>query len=228
MLNNLEKIRIYRAIIRLMQEEEKSDSKKSKISGRKLLELSEKRYIKMQEILSSLKKALSEEFEITNMYFSRDMQDDSSIIVEYKKDDEQRGFFTISKYDDDVFEVSFDLSGKICNELITKNRKIIKEAFRLGDENNFEHELNIPSTSKLFYIRNNCDGMLIADRQSSSLTINFNYNTYNNKLLVTHNVLSVYPQLMDCLRNNDVNLTNFIKHVQVYEENVPKYLKVLK
>ena len=143
MLNNLEKIRIYRAIINAMKEEEGYNKRKNVLSAREVLDLSFKRYGEMLNVLEPLKKSLMREINVTNIYFAKDYQDETAIIIEYQ-DEEGKKFFTISEYDDGEIDFLFDIYNGNYQKILDDNRKEIFDAFKANREFNFERETVIP------------------------------------------------------------------------------------
>ena len=230
LLNNLEKLRLYRAIITCMQEEEKYNGKRKVMSASEILELSRKRFYLMQSILNPLKESLGKEMEVTNIYFAKDLYGDASIIVEYIDiEDGLKKFFTISQYDTNDINISFELYNTDYNSLVNDNKKKINMAFEEAYQRNFDHEIQIPSTSNLFVIDGWCNEVDILDKKSDALKLSFNLSDYEkgSKIVTLSNIVCANKNVIDCL-NNGVNVQNFIKNVKVYEENVPKYLKKVK
>jgi hypothetical protein len=228
LLKSIEKMRILRAILNCMQEEEKFDKHKNIVSASELLELSLNRYYIMQSILSPLKESLGKNIEITNLYFAKNFQDEASIVVEYQEDSITK-FFTISQYDIDDIEVSFDLSGNNYGSLIRENKKKINMAFEEACHRNLDMEMRIPSTSKLFMIDETSNDVTIMDRKNDSLKLYFRLSNYEreSKIFLPTMIECGNQIIFDSLKN-DANLQDFLKNIKVYEENVPKYLKKIK
>lgn len=224
MLNNLEKIRVYRAIINAMKEEEKNNKKKNVLSARELLDLSFTRYTEMINILEPLKKSIEKEINIANIYFSKDFQGNTAIVVEYY-DEEGKKFFTISEYDDNMIDILFDLYNGNYKKIVDSNREIINAIFKANNEFNFEQEMTIPSTSKMFLINEICNYYGISDYTSKKLRMSYNYSgTENGKTIILPNgVISEFKTISELL-SNEANVHNFLENIKVYEENVPKYL----
>lgn len=224
MLNNLEKIRVYRAIVNAMKEEEKDNKKKSVLNARELLDLSFKRYVEMINILEPLKKSLEKEINITNIYFANDFQGNTSIVIEYF-DDEGKKFFTIAEYDDNMIDILFDIYNGNYKKMLDDNKEIINAAFKANKEFSFEQEMTIPSTSKMFVIKEGCNYYGISDYTGKRLRMSYNYSGMENgKMRILPSGTFSEFKIVSELLANDVNAHNLLENIKVYEENVPKYL----
>ena len=224
MLNNLEKIRIYRAIINAMQEEEGYSKRKNVLSAREVLNLSFKRYGKMISILEPLKSSLMREIDVTNIYFAKDYQDEIAIIVEYQ-DEEGKKFFTISEYDDGEIDFLFDAYNGNYQKILDDNQKEILEAFKANNEFCFERETTIPSTSKKFVVKEGSNFYGLFDHQEKNLKLSYNYvDLGNGKQMIVPSLIKSNFRGIDDLLQNDTNVRNLFDNVKFYEENVPSYL----
>ena len=222
LLNNLEKLKIYRAIVACMQEEEKYNQKRKVMKASEILEISLKRFYLMQDILSPLKDSLGKEIDINNLYFATDIHGDASIVVEYIEDSLKK-FFTISQYDTNDFEISFDLYNSNYNTLIMDNKKKINTAFEEAYQKNFDQEVQIPSTSKLFVIDGWSNEVGIINKGNDVFKLSFDLKDYEkgSKMVIPSSIICANKNIVDCF-NNEVNVHNFLKNVKFYEENVPK------
>ncbi len=224
MLNNLEKIRIYRAIINAMKEEEEYNKRKNVLSAREVLDLSFKRYGEMLNVLEPLKKSLMREINVTNIYFAKDYQDETAIIIEYQ-DEEGKKFFTISEYDDGEIDFLFDIYNGNYQKILDDNRKEIFDAFKANREFNFERETVIPSTSKKFVVKEGSNFYGLFDSQEKNLKLSYNYvESENSKQIIVPYIITSDFKGVNELLKNEANVHNLFENVKVYEENVPKSL----
>lgn len=203
---------------------EKHDKNRNTVSAKEILDLSQKRFILMQDILGPLRDELSKYLEIENMYYDLDVQNNVGIYVAFKENDNEY-FLIISQYNlDDDIEISYDSSLGNHSKFVMDNKDKVMKAFELGINHNFEQKFDITSTSKSFVIRNNCILMELMNKSRRNyFDIQHNFSYPNGQMHVVRSLNCVYPNILKCLKDNEANLDSFMNHVRVYEEKV-KYL----
>ncbi len=225
-----ERERIYKAIIRATQEEEKHNGKV--VSIKELLELSKKRYLKMLEILSPLKEVLSRGIEITNIYFGKNVQGDNGTSIYVEFGDGPMNFFVINLYDESQIDVCLIPPDNI-RKLVDDNKSIVLKAFR--DNKGYEDEYFLGSASKKFGIDMLSDILTLCDKRTIEkrkhgfcseplLDIKYEYKNIGNDGLLVPSINSSSQDVIDLLGNND-NLNNLLENIKIPEANVPYCLK---
>ena len=226
MLNIIEKKMVLSNLSNAMKTVERHDEERSTISAKELLNLSQQRFILMQDIFSPLRKELSKSIVVKNMYFGLDAQNVAGIYIVYEENGKEE-FFVISKYDlEDKAEISYESGFGRHNDLVFNNEDIISRTFELGFGRNFEKQFDLQSTSKSFVIRNNSTCLSIMDKSKNNhFEMEFKYSYPNNQIEVIRNLRCAYPNILTCLKDNEVNLKNFMNNVRVYKEDVKFLVK---
>lgn len=225
MLTNLEKIRMYYILKKIMLESEQYDKARSVMSAKEFQDLLRNRFYVMRDVLVPVKDVLSKNIEVTNLYFAKGFDDSSSIVVEYKENGIFK-FFTISQYDKDDIEVSFSLYNVDLQNILMQEKRKINLAFEECYHRNYDYEVQIPSTSKNFSLTGYNNEFSISDKTGNLFNILFQFNSHDkdDKIINPDSVKCLNQAIKDFFVNSD-NLQKFLENVKIYEENVPKYLK---
>ncbi len=223
-LNKMENYAYYRAVLDLIAKEEIYDRKRSTINGEELFKLCHARYRLMNGLLLPLKEKLSEDINVTNVFFTEGFQQDINMIVEYEING-RKAYFAISNYELDTFEFVSGTSNKDMKDIVDKNKKIIMDAFKLCFDNNFDEDVIIRTTSKKFVYIDDIDKFSLQDTCNAKIlylsgTHNY-YETLGN-LLISKEKTSCYKKINKLL--DEETMSNIINHTRIYGDEMPKAL----
>ena len=225
MLNKIDRYKIYHAAIDLIEREEAYDKKRSVITGEELFKLCHQRYILMQRILGPLKEKLGENLKITDISFTEGMQQEPCIIVEYC-DNDKKAYFAVSNFDFDDIEIVIGFNNKDIRNLIVENKNLFIDVFKLANENNFDQEIHVATTSRKFAFGDELNDFILSDNYNSSIFLIFGKHAYYETmgtLYLSKRKNGIFEKVNQLLDNNE-NINSAFLHTRVYEEDIPKIL----
>jgi hypothetical protein len=219
LLDELDK---YRSVFELIKNDESYNKKANVLTAEEVFNLCQDRYELMKETLMPLKNKLGEDIEIIEIGLANTMQDETNIIVRYRKDDIQK-YFNISRSgfnDIEIMDESLEKLG-----FVTANKGIILDIFDRVDKEELDKQISINSTSKKFVISDIMKKFVISDINNNLFTIEGSHGLYLKEGLMydKEKIITPNPKLKEAL-SVDENIMNIYKHLRVYEEDVPKTL----
>ncbi len=219
LLDELDK---YRSVFELIKNDESYNKKANVLTAEEVFKLCQDRYELMKETLMPLKNKLGEDIEIIEIGLANTMQDETNIIVRYRKDDIQK-YFNISRSgfnDIEIMDESLEKLG-----FVTANKGIILDIFDRVDKEELDKQISINSTSKKFVISDIMKKFVISDVNNNLFTIEGSHGLYLKEGLMydKEKIITPNPKLKEAL-SVDENIMNIYKHLRVYEEDVPKTL----
>ncbi len=219
LLDELDK---YRSVFELIKNDESYNKKANVLTAEEVFNLCQDRYELMKETLMPLKNKLGEDIEIIEIGLANTMQDETNIIVRYRKDDIQK-YFNISRSgfnDIEIMDESLEKLG-----FVTANKGIILDIFDRVDKEELDKQISINSTSKKFVISDIMKKFVISDVNNNLFTIEGSHGLYLKEGLMydKEKIITPNPKLKEAL-SVDENIMNIYKHLRVYEEDVPKTL----
>lgn len=219
LLDELDK---YRSVFELIKNDESYNKKANVLTAEEVFSLCQDRYELMKETLMPLKNKLGEDIEIIEIGLANTMQDETNIIVRYRKDDIQK-YFNISRSgfnDIEIMDESLEKLG-----FVTANKGIILDIFDRVDKEELDKQISINSTSKKFVVSDIMKKFVISDVNNNLFTIEGSHGLYLKEGLMydKEKIITPNPKLKEAL-SVDENIMNIYKHLRVYEEDVPKTL----
>ena len=211
----------YRSVFELIKNEESYNKKANVLTGEEVFKLCQDRYELMQEILMPLRNKLGEDIEIIEISLANTMQDETNIIVRYRKDDIQK-YFSISRSGFNDIEIMDEDLEKL--GFVTANKGIILDIFDHVDKDELDQQINIKSASKKFIISDIMKKFVITD-VNNLFTIEGSHGLYIKEGLMydKEKIITSNPKLKEALLI-DENIMNIYKNIRVYEEDIPKTL----
>ena len=213
-----------KSILDILEHDEKYQGKEI-ISGRQLLDMCQRRYLLMQEILTPVILYLQDKMNIQRIYFQSNILDmDIVMVIDYLIDD-KRGYLTLGSSDIiDGLQIVSGLSNGMGEKIVKDKSKLFLDTLNEGLDNSFNHEHIILSTSHLFQIGLNNDNLNISGN-FKSLDDTFAMNYAYQKIIDLNNFLckTNFSNVKEYLENLE-NLKSFLEHLKIYEKDVPKVL----
>ncbi len=217
-------------ISHIIKTDEKYQINKNIITANEMLEFSFNRYLSMKKILNPLLRILNKKVVVNNIYYRLDNDDELSIIIDYSFNS-KKGFLGFKEtHLLNSIEKIIDSSNGQFDYLMKEYQDLLKNIFLEGEENAFYDKIRIISTSKLFELVLIDNGYQILYNGSHNINDVFKLtNEYNIAMDsfsdITNSFVcnTSFEDIENLLCNKD-NLFGFLKHIKVYENDIPKIL----
>ena len=220
MLKVIENLQIEQTLIRLIKEEESSQKGKETHGVSEVFRLMDIRFKIINNYLEELKKELSKEIIINDIYLKKTFDNEIMLVIQYKEDD-SIDELVISCDDYPDLDFSYNTSKQKHIDLLEKNKELISLIFEKLFLYNFDQRIEIPSSSRLFKISSDLEGKSLFDVQNKWLHVNFPYQKDEMESLIPPvKNLEVYQE-----RDKMVSI---LDHFRIYDEDIPQYLKKIK
>ena len=217
----------YRMVLDLVKKEEPYDKKRNVVSGEEAFLMLHERYESLQNLLEPLKKSLGDNIEIIDISFSNNLEEENNLLIKYLNG-YKRCFLGINYIDDGQIDLLLSDTSINEEEFLKKNYLLLQYIlYKLDDcYINNSSEVIRESTSKRFFIRDNCSIFNIRDQGRKLFSIETNHFEYDKEgLNYNKDALSEYRKLRELLIDPE-NVQKIYDHIRIYEDKFPD--KILK